>query len=187
MKRVTQVTSSHCGPATLEMLASFLGIYISQNSFVSAAGVEEKLETHGMTIEEMKKAVGILLPDCCLWTKNGAGVYELSNLINNYHFPVGVEWQGVFFEDEDDDNGHYSVVTHIDTVNNLVMLADPYRRFAGEDRRFPIIEFESRWWDENEIKDPATGSVRIERDEKLLFVLTPKETTFPQLLGMQKD
>ncbi len=76
------------------------------------------------------------------------------------------------------------MVTHIDTVNNVVMLADPYMRFAGSDRIFHILEFEDRWWDENEVKDPLTGNTHYERDYHMMFIVTSKDETFPESLGM---
>jgi len=186
LRRVSQKTSSHCGPAVLEMLLSFIGIDIDQDKFVEAAEVGPKLETHGMTISEMGKAVNKLAPGAAFWFKQNSSLSDLSQVVRHYKYPAGVEWQGVFYDDADEDNGHYSVVTHIDTVNNIVMLADPYMRFAGSDRIFHILEFEDRWWEENEIRDPNTGSVRQERDYHMMIIVTPKDGTFPESLGMTR-
>jgi hypothetical protein len=186
MKRVAQKTSSHCGPAVLEMLLSFVGVYADQDEFVNAIGIGPKLKEYGMVVPEMASAVKILAPQLSFWYKTDSTLSDLSNLVNNFNFPTAVEWQGVFYEDEDDDNGHYSVITHISTANNIVVLSDPYTRFAGTDRRFSIMEFEQRWWDESEIKDNLTGRTQIMRDNHMMFIVTPKDASFPDLLGMTR-
>jgi ABC-type bacteriocin/lantibiotic exporter with double-glycine peptidase domain len=186
VKRVVQKTSSHCGPAVLEMLLSFVGKDIDQEEVVNAVNIADKLLTHGMFVSEMGNAVRILAPDMQFWFKQNSSLSDLRQLVMNYKYPAGVEWQGVFYEDEDDDNGHYCVVTYIDTSNNIIMLADPYKRFAGSDRIFHILEFEDRWWDENEIRDPETGSTRYERDYHTMIVVTPKEETWPEELEMTR-
>ena len=186
MRRVKQKTSYYCAPAVLEMLASFVGKKIDQDAFVKAVGVRKKLRQYGMTVDEMGKAVSRLIPNVHFWYKHRSNLGELAEIVRVHKYPVGVEWQGVFYEDSDEDNGHYGAVTHIDTINNILVLADPYKRFAGVDRSFHILEFEERWWDENEIVDPWTGKHNVVRDEHTLFVITPKETYFPEILGMSK-
>jgi ABC-type bacteriocin/lantibiotic exporter with double-glycine peptidase domain len=187
LKRVCQKTTSHCGPAVLEMLASYVGVYIDQEEFVDAVGIRKKLDEYGMIVSEMRTAISILAPQLQFWYKSNSTLNDLSEIVNRFNFPVAVEWQGVFFEDEDEDNGHYSAVTHIDTVNNMIMLSDPYKRFAGSDRRFHILEFEDRWWDENEVINPYTGNTQVIRDDHMLFIVTPKEAIFPEYLGMLKQ
>jgi len=54
------------------------------------------------------------------------------------------------------------------------LLADPYKKFAGLDRKFRIRDFAKRWWDEN-------GLVY---DRKLMFLITSKKEEFPRSLGM---
>ena len=184
LRRIAQVTNAHCGPAVLEMLASNAGRDIDQEAFVDAVDIREKLQTHGMFIKEMAHAVSILLPDMQFWYKHNSSLSDLVRAVRQYKHPVGIEWQGVFYEDSDDDNGHYAVVTYIDTVNNIIMLADPYARFAGTDRIFHILEFEDRWWDENEVVNPLTGETRYERDYHTMFILIEKEETWPEDLDM---
>ncbi len=186
MKRVMQKTNSHCGPAVLEMLYSYLGFYVDQDEFVNAVEIGGKIAEYGMTVSEMLRACARVSPQLTFWYKQNSEISELSKIVNEYGFPVGVEWQGVFYEDSDEDNGHYCVITHIDTVDNNIMLADPYKRFAGRDRGFHILEFKDRWWDENEIVDPVTGGSKLVREERMMFIVTPKDSIFPESLGMQK-
>lgn len=187
LKRVCQKTTSHCGPAVLEMLCSYVGVYVDQEEFVDAVGIRKKLDEYGMIVPEMRTAISILTPQLQFWYKPNATLNDISEIVNRFNFPVGVEWQGVFFEDEDEDNGHYSVVTHIDTTNNIVMLSDPYRRFAGNDRRFHVLEFDDRWWDENEVINPYTGTTQVIRDDHMLYIVTPKDAIFPEHLEMLKQ
>jgi len=144
MRRVEQISSSHCGPASCVMLLSFLGVDLSQESIVEMGGASYKVEEYGMLISEMGRAVGRLFPQFQFWYKEGSSLQDLTKIIKDYKYPVAVEWQGVFYEDADEDDGHYSVITHIDTTNNIIMLSDPYKRFAGTDRMFHVFEFESR-------------------------------------------
>jgi len=187
MKRVCQKTNSHCGPAVMEMLLSYLGVYFDQDDFVKTTGKdEETFRVYGMTVKEMGESVKMLVPDYNFWFKENASLTDLQQIVKEYGFPAAIEWQGVFYEDSDEDDGHYCVVTHIDTVNNIIMLSDPYKRFAGSDRTFHIMEFNHRWWDENEIVDKETGQKYTTREEHMVFIVTPKEAIFPELLGMTK-
>lgn len=166
------------------MLFSFLGVYVDQEEFVEAAGIRSRLHENGMTVEEMGRAVAVVYPYFTLWYKEHASGTDLSTLVNEYHFPVGVEWQGVFLEDDDEDNGHYSIVTHVDLPNNLVMLADPYMKFAGVDRSFSLTEFIDRWWDVNDVQ--REDETIQKKDDKLLFIVTPQEASFPELLSLKQ-
>lgn len=185
MKRVCQKSNAHCGPAVIEMLFSFVGVYFDQDEFVNVIQKsEEELKVYGITVAEMAKSVKALAPEYNFWFKENSSLSDLQQVVEEYGFPVGVEWQGVFYEDADEDDGHYSVVTHVDTVNNIIMLSDPYKRFAGSDRSFHIMEFDHRWWDENEIVDELANRKYVTREEHMMFLITPKETIFPETFGM---
>jgi predicted double-glycine peptidase len=201
MRRVTQVDDDHCGPAVLEMLLSSVGVGCSQTQLVEIAGIQKKILTHGMFIEEMGLAVAKLSADIQFWYKRESTLRELSQLVTDCGYPVGVEWQGIFegcyFEDEDIDEdseddedtsddvetGHYSVVTGISTSENWLTLADPYHN-RGVDRQLSILEFERRWWDINEVTDPTTGKRHEQDDYHALFLVTPKNITLPADLDL---
>lgn len=187
MKRVKQITPYHCGPAVIKMLASWQGVTVKQKDIVAAAGIGRRLKIYGMTVAEMSRAVSRLWPGLQLWYKDNASLKELQELVEAYGQPVGVEWQGVFEEYEDEDSGHYAVVVHVDMANNVILLADPFKKYAGKDRRFSISDFEHRWWDTNEITDSRTGKHKLVKDYHLMFTVTPKEATFPESLGMVKE
>lgn len=187
MRRIVQKSDSHCAPAVLSMLISFHQIDIDQEEFVKAAGVAHKIKEYGMTISEMRLAINSVTPDFTFWYKDQATSQELDYLINNLNYPVGVEWQGIFLEYSDDDDGHYAIITAIDIPNNKITLADPFEVFAHEDRTFRLDKFLKRWWDVSEIVNPATGGVTHQADDQMMFIITPNEATFPIELGMKKE
>lgn len=181
--RVKQKTDSHCGPAVLEMLCGYVGEHVTQNQIVTAAQVKTKLRRFGMNHFEMAKAINTLANDLTFWYKQNSTVKELDALINTHHVPVGVEWQGIFGKYADSDNGHYGVATFIDLNQNLIQLADPFAAFAGIDRTFTLSAFVDRWWDENNLIDQQNKS-RLVRDERMMFIVTRKSSTFPQMINM---
>lgn len=198
--RIRQKTEFHCGPAVLSMQAAHLGMDIDQERFVMAAGVDyQKLKKMGMTVNELGLSVTRIIPEAQFWYKSDSRVRELYEIVMVHHYPVGVEWQGDFYsginpevdneiesdeEEDDDDSGHYSLVTYLNTSSNTIFLADPYKYYAGRDRRFSIREFENRWWDINEIIDSYTGGHKYIKDNRMMFIITPAGTSFPEYLGM---
>lgn len=193
VKRVTQANSFYCGPASIQMLLSFHQIEIEQSSIVSVLNIEDKIRVQGMTIAEMGEFIKQFYPQLQFWYKFEATVADLSALINQYSIPVGVEWQGIFdypdeeiSEDEDDDPGHISVITAIDTNQNYILIADPDQHYAGTDRKFSILQFVRRWWDFNEVVDPTTNKKERVDDYQGLFIIIPKEESYPEKLGLQR-
>lgn len=184
MRRVRQITDSHCGPATLAMLLSFLGVEVSQEAIAEASSNGSNIRGYGMRVDEMAKAIGTLCPQFQFWFKEYCDIEIIKKIIDEYRYPVGVEWQGIFFDDSDGDDGHYSIVTHLDIGENIITLADPFRRFAGVDRVIHLNEFIDRWWDDNEIFNPQTGRVTTKRDTRMIYIITAKEAAFPKDLGL---
>jgi ABC-type bacteriocin/lantibiotic exporter with double-glycine peptidase domain len=187
LKRIAQINSYYCGPASLQMLLSFYDVNIDQQQVVDCLGINDKISTHGMTIQEMGQFIKKYYPQFQFWYKFNSTIPELSQLINQFHFPVGVEWQGIFdypdedsFEDEDDDPGHLAVITGINTGENYIYIADPDAHYAGTDRQFSILQFERRWWDINEINHQEID------DYHGLFLITPYDFSFPDNLELLK-
>ena len=195
LNRIQQINDSYCGPAALVMLLSHLGIDSDQYTIAKSADVLGTIGKHGTTIPQLSQAVINLYPQLQFWYKYNSTISELSRIVNQHQQPVGVEWQGVFPDNDDDDDydpdndfytneddddpGHYSVITQVDTANNIIMIADPYIDFAGKDRRFSILQFERRWWDINEVYDRYTGRRQEVDDFHALFFVTHKLETFP--------
>ncbi len=193
MKRIRQINNYYCGPATLQMLLNFQKAETDQVEIIKSIGITDtKAKKHGVAMEELAWATKILFPGLSFWYKRDAAINELSKLVNKFRLPVGVDWQGLFeYEedegaDDDDDVGHFSVITGVNTLQNYVMIADPYKHYVGKDRNFTILEFERRWWDISTIIDPKTKKPKQIDDYHLMFVVTKKEQVFPEKLGMKK-
>ena len=169
MKRVKQIDSNSCGPAVIATLYSCFGIKVSQNGIISSLRVKNKIKKFGLSVKDLTRASRIVGKGAfTFWKKSNAKVGDLVAIINKYKHPVAVEWQGVFYENEDGDNGHYSVVTKIDKRTDTLRISDPYSEFAGVDRKFEIRTFKERWWDENVVK----GKTIVDR--RVMFLITPK-------------
>src|SRR5258707_125282 len=149
MERAQQITDSHCGPAVIQMLISNIGVKATQEQIARAGGAEDFIEMHGMRVDQLAEAVKALAPQARLWFKDHSTLDELKTLVMEYKFPVGVEWQGLFEEEGEDDPepdyGHYSVITYVDPQQDKVIIVDPYKNYYVEDRVFPLDEFDKRW------------------------------------------
>jgi hypothetical protein len=190
--RFTQISESHCGPAVIQMLLDPLGIEVTQQAVAEAGGASDLIEQDGMRVDQLHRAVRYLAPQTCFWYKDHATMDELVRIVADYDYLVGVEWQGLFEdtleeETEDGEYGHYSVVTMADSKSRLLGIVDPYKDFRLQDRIFPFDFFMSRWWDLNDFPDPRTGKERLIEDRQMMFIITPNEETFPQVLGMKKE
>jgi hypothetical protein len=192
LKRSLQISESHCGPATIQMLLSNIGIDVTQEQIADAGGATDLIELQGMRIDQLARAVVLLAPDTQFWYKEAATIDELVTLITEYQYPVGVEWQGIF-EDEDeqeeaddDDYGHYSLISYIDKEKQELIIVDPYKDFVSRDRILTFDEFNERWWDYNEVIDLDTGKPKLMEDYHMLFIITPKNVGFPVQMGMVK-
>jgi hypothetical protein len=179
----------------LEMLLSHLEIVTSQTKLTAAIKAEEYIDDRGTTPKELAQACAKITTKAQFWYKEHTTIEDLDALINQYKYPVGVEWQNLFydsveeeFEDTDGqpfnyDFGHYSVVSQIDTENDEIVMIDPYFEFEDTYRYFSLSWFETRWWDRNKVQDPDTHHIKRIRDERVSFIITIKGTPFPKILG----
>lgn len=197
IRRARQISESHCGPAVIEMLLSHLDIQVTQQQLSDAINAHEFIEDRGTRPEELAAAVAIVAPQAQFWYKEHTTVEELEMLVHQFHFPVGVEWQNLFYESIEEeledtegtphlyDFGHYSIVRYIDVENDEIIMMDPYMEFSERDRYFSLQWFLTRWWDYNQIKDPVGGRIYSKKDDRLSFILTLKGTPFPKVIGMR--
>jgi ABC-type bacteriocin/lantibiotic exporter with double-glycine peptidase domain len=187
LRWIQQITENHCGPAVIQMLLENIGVNASQEEITEAAGATLTIESHGTRVDQLAKAVHQLAPHARLWHKEKASFEDLEYVLNEKKFPVGVEWQGLFGDEDDDDedNGHYSVLAHIDKAKDELIIVDPYKDFVDQNRIIKISLFEKRWWDFNEVKDLETGEKTFKKDEQLFFVVAPLDVSFPETLQMQ--
>src|SRR5687767_3105198 len=173
INRVMQISEAHCGPATLRMMMAHLGIKVFQREIVAAAKVSKRLREHGVSLADLVLAVRELAPEFEIWYKEDTSFSELDRVVNAFKYPAGVEYQGIFEdvdEGEDEDSGHYSLVTGIDMEKRKLWLANPYHLYAGKDVTFTFRDFAERWWDENELEGEGGKTFSVE-DHRLMFVL----------------
>src|SRR5687767_7121293 len=187
LRRIEQITENHCGPAVIQMLLENIEVDVTQEDITEAAGATRTIETHGTRVDQLAKAVHVLAPGAKLWYKEKASPEDLEYVLNECKFPVGVEWQGLFddVDDDDEDYGHYSIIAHIDQVKDELIIVDPYKDFVDQNRIVKMSLFMKRWWDYNEVKDPQTGKKVFKKDEQLFFVVAPLDVSFPVELQMQ--
>jgi len=188
LRRIEQITENHCGPAVIQMLLENIGVNVTQEDITEAAGATRTIATHGTRVDQLAKAVQQLAPGAKLWYKEKASPEDLEYVLDVCKFPVGVEWQGLFgdVEDEDEeDYGHYSVIAHIDRVKDELIVVDPYKDFVDQNRIIKMSLFLKRWWDYNQVKDQQTGKKTFKKDVELFFVVAPLDVSFPAELHMQ--
>ena len=192
LERATQISESHCGPAVVQMQLSALGIQVSQAEITEAAGVKKTIDLFGTDLKQLAKAVKKLAPQTTFWTKSAATVRDISKTLSN-DYPVGVEWQGLFFDSEEEEDkdrfktgyyGHYSLVKDIDADSQAFLIADPYTKFAKNDRIVPIEIFKKRWWDVNLDPKATPKKPKYIKDRRRMFIITEKNTVFPLKLKM---
>ena len=187
LRWIQQITENHCGPAVIQMLLENIGVPATQEEITEAAGATHTIETHGTRVDQLADAVHRLAPNARLWFREKASLENLEYVLNENKYPVGVEWQGLFgdMDDDDEDCGHYSIIAYIDKAKDELFIVDPYKDFVDQNRIIKISLFENRWWDFNEVKDVETGEEIFKKDEQLFFVVVPLDVLFPEELGMQ--
>jgi hypothetical protein len=189
--KFAQITENHCGPAVIQMLLQNLDFSTTQEEITIASGAEKTIIEEGTRIDQLAKAVKNLAPQFSLYYKFHSNLDDIKVLLDKFMLPVGVEWQGIFEskeeeqENSDKDYGHYSVITNIDEEKKALIIVDPYKEFVDSDRIISINEFETRWWDENEITGNQSTNPEIIHDDRLLFVISSTNTIFPPELGLK--
>ena len=141
LRRIEQITENHCGPAVIQMLLENIGVNVTQEDVTEAAGATRTIATHGTRVDQLAKAVHQLAPGAKLWYKERASLDNLEYVLDECKYPVGVEWQGLFddpVDEDDDDYGHYSVISHIDKAKDELIVVDPYKDFVDQDRILKI-------------------------------------------------
>ncbi len=170
------------------MLLENLGIRVSQEDITEAAGATRTIAAYGTRVDQLARAVHEVAPQARLWYKERASLRNLKYVLEEARYPAGVEWQGIFDDDAqafDDDDGHYSVVAHIDEARDELIIMDPYKDFVEQSRILKISVFLKRWWDYNEVVDPQTGNRVYKKDDDLFFVVVPTDVAFPEDLQMR--
>ena len=84
------------------MLLENIEVDVTPEDTTEAVGGTRTIETHRMRVDQLARAVQILAPSARLWYKERASPEDLEYVLNECKFTVGVEWQGLF-DDVDDD------------------------------------------------------------------------------------
>jgi len=192
--QVTQISESHCGAAVLQMLLETLGVTTDQRTIAEAARVENTIEEHGMRIDQIATACNRIAPHLTFWYKYYSSVEDIKYLLQR-EIAIGVEWQGLFYQSleeeeeegkEETDYGHYSIISFYDEELQQLVLVDPYKDFANQNRVFDLDVFLERWWDTNEIIDHYTTRREIVEDNRLLFFITDSTEVMPEEMGFKQ-
>lgn len=192
LQRFQQISESHCGPAVIQMLLNATGLFVTQEAIAAAAGVEQTIEERGTRVDQLALATSKVAPHLSFWYKYHSTIEDILYVLNR-GYGVGVEWQGLFYktleeqqENDDGEAGHYSIISYLDEELEQLILVDPYKDFANQNRILPISTFLQRWWDTNDIIEPFTGQKRTIVDEQLLFFITPASEYFPMEEGFKE-
>jgi len=202
MARVRQLNNSYCGPATLQIRLQHYGIETDQEKLVAAGSSRAHVLGCGMSLEMLARAVRNLYPNMALWAKRDASLSDIEAMVREYNYPVGVDWQGVFETDDYADlpeetdvepsiespllkgeAGHYSVVVDVDRANDNIRITNPYGNYSQEDQFFRVQDFLNRWWDDR-MDLEADGRRKYIYENRLMFVVVPREVEAPAELGM---
>lgn len=186
-----QKTDSHCAPAVTEALLGYNKVIVTQDQVVEAARVKSRLIKHGMRPKDIALAVSKLAPHLQFLYKNEATSRDLVQLVKKHHLPVGVNWQGLFYDsaaeekrldpvDKRGEHGHLSIIIDFEAKKDEITIDDPYSEYYNAPRIYSYRWFKTRWWD----KDYEKGSVT--KTYKFIFVVVPKDFTLPDSLGLKK-
>ena len=188
IRRVWQ-EKGHCGPTSLEMMLSLYDLDVSQEAIAEAAGVQETISEDGSRIDELGLAIKGLVPEYVLVAKYDSSLDDLETLVEGFGLPTGIEWQGVFVDDEGApfEEGHYSVVVKVDRDAESITIVDPARRSALVDGKLSFADFQERWWEDNHVPSLADSDVNeVIRNQRLLFVVVPDEQVLElSTIGLQ--
>ncbi len=209
VKKSKQETGAYCGPAVVQMLIGQLKEEVSQEQIVEACEAKETVMSLGIPLVDLAKGVKKIFPGLQVWEKQDSQVSDMQILVDK-GYPVAVDWQGIFTTDEygDEilvtknrfqewldkyrkipvaagDQGHYCIVVEIDSKKGFIKFVDPYGHYAGKERFIAVWEFEERWWDDRVGVDEAGKKVVIV-ENRMMFLITPSDDTFPETVGMKR-
>lgn len=151
-------TWNNCAPASLSMILSFYQIDISQQ-FIESRIKSNKNDVH-ISTEELQDFM--LSHNYHLHIEDGLSVLDIIEVINE-NKPVMVPiW---YKRSEDDQMGHYIVITGYDDSRKIFYIKDP---LDGEREYIPYEEFDHLWKVFNRtilIPDVTAGSYNFENRE----------------------
>ena len=93
MARVKEISNYSCGPATLEMLLSFVGFKVPQKQLIRSLRAQNTIKLYGINIKEMARAVNAAgKGKLAFWRKHGASVNDIALAIGKWYTPCRTTW-----------------------------------------------------------------------------------------------
>ncbi len=123
-------SASFCGPASLKMVLEFYGIKKSEKELAKLSGATKQHAVGAKGILDAAKKLGLKA-----FVKDFSTLSDIKKYVLKKKIPVIVDW----FAGQD---GHYSVVVHIDRKN--IWLQDPE---IGKIRKLDLETFKRVWFD----------------------------------------
>src|SRR3989338_4931126 len=120
----------YCGPASLKMVLNYFGVYKTE---LELAKLSHCTKENGVEAKPLLKAAQKLGFDG--FVKDFSDISDLKKYVIQKKIPVIVDWFST-------DDGHYSVVTHIDSKK--IHLMDPEH---GKKRTLTLETFKRVWFD----------------------------------------
>ena len=180
VQRVLQ-EEAHCGPATIKMMLDYQEVHLTQTAVSEAADMAHIIQdAGGMRLDELNQAIVELFPqgEYQLLAKYHADLADLEHLIDEFHLPVGIEWQGHFAmpDGSEADIGHYSVINGIDRAKGILSIVDPEpQNLLTQSGELTIETFLARWWEIDIVPRPDDFSItEVIEMERLLYVVVPQ-------------
>lgn len=163
VRPITQI-KGYCGPTAVSMLVEALGKRFTPIEIGEATGVSESIAAEGTLITELAKAISVLDVELAVMSKFDCTLEDVASLCNNLGIPVGVEWQCSFFDASINkifSEGHYSIVTKIDFMNNELAIVDPDTSSVYYGRSIHAADFLDRWWETNIVRMPDDSTCEV--------------------------
>jgi hypothetical protein len=174
IKKVIQ-KENYCGPATLEMLISYLGEETDQLRIAQICNITNTIDKFGSRIDQLDQAVKLLLPNHSIFWKRYATLDDIEYILHKLQLPLVVEWQArfIFSDGSYYDEGHYSIVIGINRTKGVIKFIETSNNSYYKSGIIEISEFLERWWDVNIVYLPEEKITYSIIDNRLLFLIAP--------------
>jgi len=130
-----QNTDYTCGPATLQMVLTFLGKPKSQKRLTRQLKVRQaEMKLHGTNHKKLIEAA--LRNKLCVYANENSTIAEIKHFLK-LRLPVIVN-----YIEPDSNEGHYSVISGYGFMRRTIIMNDPWN---GKNFKLPEKEFFKRW------------------------------------------
>ena len=147
-------TPGACGPTSVAMLLSSIGLNRSPLAIMTAAGVDPtSLSMHGSRPDELARGVSDI---ATLVGKYGTSLGDVKQVIAS-GTALAIEWQGRFRNEAGGlfEQGHYSVICGVDAEVLQVHIIDPEDNSVMQQGGISFVSLLPRWWEDNSFHGPG--------------------------------